>query len=286
MKQLPIILFSLFLSSCSPPEKNGSSLDNAEIPGEKEPFEIEGLWALQEYVDSIPKNKTISRHRKSWPSWFAILIEIDKDSLRSYGSIHDLGTSYSLNNDTVFIFDETLSGQWILTCNPKSNQLQLKNSDSFRDSLDSRVYTFEKRPDLKHLVEDLDPIHKTSANFTDFFHEELFEGSYEVIGESNEVEFKKGGQIEGFQGFDRYEVDNYFGTLHPYDNLDNMTFYRGNSGIKHDFDWEKYYWEFHGDTLVLKRFSWMELTYQGRRVRDEIWELSNETIKMVKIKEH
>lgn len=243
-------------------------------------FTLNGVWAMPNYVDSILAYRTISKYRMQWPTWFAILIEIDNDTIKSYGSIHDIVTPFDPKIDTLHVFDKTVAGQWILTLNEKTKKLELRNSDSKSDKNDTNVYVLEKRPDLKFLLDTLDYLHNTSTSFTNYFHDQLFSGTYEIIGTGEQVAFNPSGHIKGFQDFNKYKVDNYFGTLHPYDNLDNITFYRELPENSDEIDWELFKWEFQGDTLILTQFSWELFNYEGKVVRDDIWELSDEQIKM------
>tara|TARA_R110002050_G_scaffold45957_4_gene108371 strand:+ start:1307 stop:2170 length:864 start_codon:yes stop_codon:yes gene_type:complete len=281
MKGLLTIMTLCILFGCSSPDgqqMNDSQQEMVVTP--QDTFSLNGLWAMPNYVDSVLAYKTISKYRMQWPTWFAILIEIDNDTLRSYGSILDVETPFDPKSDTLHVFEKTVTGQWILTLNEKTKKLELRNSDSQREKNDTNVYVLEKRPDLKFLLDTLDHVHYTSTSFTNYFHDQLFAGTYEIIGTGEQVAFNPSGQIKGFQDFHKYKVDNYFGTLHPYDNLDNITFYRELPENSDEIDWELFKWEFQGDTLILTKFSWELFNYQGREVRDEIWKLGDTQIKM------
>jgi len=266
---------------CSNPDsKQVNDIKQEMVLTPQDNFSLNGLWAMPNYVDSVLEYKTISKYRMQWPTWFAILIEIDNDTLRSYGSILDNETLFDPKSDTLNVFEKTVTGQWTLTLNEKTNKLELRNSDSNREQIDTNVYVFEKRPDLDFLLDTLDRVHYTSTNFTNYFHDQLFAGTYEIVGTGKRVTFSSNGQVKGFQDFHKYTVDNYFGTLHPYNNLDNITFNRQLPENSNEIDWELFKWEFQGDTLILTQFNWELFNYQGRNVRDEIWELNAEQIKM------
>jgi len=282
MKVLLTILSFLILVACSNNDSTPIHERQQEsVSNPQDSFMLNGLWAMPNYVDSILKYKTISKYRMQWPSLFAILIEIDNDTLRTYGSINDIETSLDTKNDTLHVFQKTIKGQLTLTLNNRTKKLELRNTDTTRKWIDKTdVYVFEKRPDLKFLTDTLDHVHYTSTSFTNFFHDQLLAGTYEIIGTEKKVIFSSNGQVQGFQDFHKYRIDNYFGTLHPYNNLDNITFNREIPENSNEFDWELFKWEFQSDTLVLTQFNWELNNYQGRKVRDEIWELSSEQIKM------
>lgn len=238
---------------------------------------------MSNYVDSILINKSIAKYMIQGPTWFAILIEIDNDTLRSYGSLQDIETPIKLLNDTIHVFEKTNTGQWALTLNKQTKQLELTNVDKVK-SKDSNVYLFNKRPDLNFLLDTLDPVHYTSTSFTNFFHDRLFAGTYKLIGTNEKITFTNTGKVTGLQNFYRYEVDNYFGTLHPYKNLDNILFSRNLPENSKEFSWELFKWEFNHDTLILTQFDWKLYNYNGKYVRDGVWNLSDKQIKMIRTK--
>ncbi|WP_421753223.1 hypothetical protein [Croceimicrobium sp.] len=283
MKVFLSILTLFILFCCTNPESQQMNDSQQEIvDSTQDTFTVNGLWAMPNYVDSVLAYKSISKFRKQWPAWFAILIEIDKDTLRSYGSIINIEAPYMPKSDTLQVFEKTLTGQWILTLNEKTKKLELRNSDSKREDKDTNVYVFEKRPDLSFLLDTPNPAHYTSISFTSYFHDQLFAGTYELIGTNQQVTLSSNGQIKGFQDFHKYTVDNYFGTLHPYNSLDNIIFKRELPENSNEIDWELFKWEFHGDTLILTQFYWEILKNKGRELRSENWKLSGEQIKMIR----
>lgn len=281
MKRLLTIMTLCILFGCSNPDSQQVNDNQQEmVATPQDTFTLNGLWAMPNYVDSILTYKTISKYRMQWPTWFAILIEIDNDTLWSYGSILDIETPIDPKSDTLHVFEKTVTGQWILTLDETTKKLELRNSDSKREQNDTNVYVFEKRPDLEFLLGTLDRVHNTSTSFTNYFHDQLFAGTYEIIGTDKQVTFSSNGKVKGFQDFHKYTVDNYFGTLHPYNNFDNITFNRELPENSNEFDWELFKWEFQGDTLILTKFTWELFNHQGRAVRGETWELSDEQIKL------
>ena len=281
MRRLLTILTSFFLIGCSTPDSQPVDEKGQEmVSTPQDTFTLNGLWAMPDYVDSVLTYKTISKYRMQWPTWFAILIDIDNDTLKTYGSILDNYCKYNTDSDTLYIFEKTVTGQWTLTLNQETEKLELRNTDSKRDKNDPKVYVFDKRPDLRFLLDTLDQVHLTRTSFTNYFNDQLFAGAYYIIGTDQQVTFGPNGQITGLQDFHKYKVDVYYGTLHPYNNLDNITFYRDLPDNSKEIDWELFKWEFKDDTLILTQFTWELFDHQGRNVRDEIWELSDKQIKM------
>ena len=283
MKNLLFILLSFLIFSCTNPESNHIESPIKRIkPLQADTFSIKGLWVMSEYVDSIITNKTISKYRQQWPTWFAILIDIEKDSITSYGSIFDIKKPYNPNSDTILVYHKTITGQWTLMLNRETEKLELRNTDTKRKKIDSTIYTFNKRPELNFLLDTLNDVHKTKTSFSNYFKKELVAGNYQIIGNENNVSFHPDGKITGFKDFDKYEIDVYFGTSHPYKNIDNIRFYRDLSKDSKEFDWEVFKWEFENDTLVLTQFNFKTFEYNGMKVRDEFWNLSEKEIRLVK----
>ncbi len=283
IKFLFFLVTLLLLIGCTNPEgeivvKDLPKVDSAH----KESFTLEGLWVMTDFVDSILTYKTISKYSLQGPSMFAILIDIDMDTLKSYGSIIDNTLPYNRENDTLQVFERSVKGNWTLTLNKQTQKLEMRNTDSGSKKFDHKVYVYEKRQDLRFLLDTLNKVHKTRTSMTNYFHDQLFAGNYEIIGSGDQVTFGPNGYIQGLQDFHKYNVDVYYGTSHPYENLDNIIFYRDLPTNTTKFDWELYKWEFKGDTLFLTKFSWKEFNIQGTQVRDEIWSLSDQEIKLKK----
>lgn len=287
MKQLLTTLISFLLIGCSGYDSQPVDNNHRDVALiSQDTLSLDGLWVMADYVDSILTYKTISKYRLQWPTWFAILIDIEDDTLRTYGSILDIETPYDSVGDTIHVFENTVTGQWTLTLNQQTQKLELRNTDSIREEIDPKTYVFEQRSSLRFLLDTLDQVHQTRTSFTNYFIDKLFVGTYDIIGTDEQVTFDSKGQIIGFQDFQKYDLDIYYGTLHPYNNLDNITFYRDLPAGSKEFDWELFKWEFKGDTLILTQFTWELYNHQGRIVRDEIWKLSNEVIKLKRKIQH
>ena len=262
--------------ACTPPKTPSEVPATGDLPTDT--FTVEGLWVLPHFVDSTVINRSIGRYRMHYPVWFAIFLDVGKETVRAHGSIMDDEVPIDPHGDTLCVFSKTVSGKWCLISKGKS--LELHHLDTSRQG--QKVYALEKRTDLAYLLEEQQKVHKTDSAITRYFHEKILVGSYQLVGTEDRVIFETNGRISGFQDFISYEVDSYYGTLHPYGNLDNLMFYRD---VEPDFgvdNWELYQWEFSGDTLVLTPFEWQMSTYRGKPVRDEMWNLSKSRIKLVK----
>jgi hypothetical protein len=79
-------MICLFLSCNSSLKKENTELEKPQ----SNKTELNGVWALNNYFDKILADKQIAKYRIQPPTWFAILLEIKKDSIKSYGSIIEL----------------------------------------------------------------------------------------------------------------------------------------------------------------------------------------------------
>jgi len=283
MKPLFHILTLSLLIGCSNPEDEPTNNLGQEIGlALLDTSSLDGLWVLPDYLDSVLTYKTISKYRTQAPAFFAILIDIDKDTLKSYGSIYDIKTAFKPEGDTIHVFEKTATGQWTLSFNRDTENLELRHTEKSTDGIDPKVYVLEKRPDLRFLLDTLDQGHKTRTSITNYFHDRIFAGTYENLETGDQVTFEANGQLRGFKNFHKYKVDVYYGTYHPLHNLDNIRFYRDSSEVKKDFASEGFSWQFNGDTLILNKINCKIYRHNGQKVRGEEWTLDEQKIKLIK----
>ncbi len=280
-RYLSVIFVLIFFASCLN-SKESQKDSNVGLTIEQDTFDIHGLWVMPAYVDSILVHKTISKYRIQRPTQFAILIDIDKDSLKTYGSILDLEKKYSLTNDTICVFDKRAVGEWTLTLNRIASRLELRNTNSHYSAMDSVVYVFEKRPELRCFLDTFNRRPKTRTSFVNLFNEKLFAGTYEIVwpeGQRGEVvTFKPDGAVN-LKSFDIYEVGVYFGTCHPFKNEDVITFGKVEGEA---ISRKSYNWVYSGDTLILTSFVPETIIFKGKEVITDDWILGDELIKLVK----
>ncbi|WP_299443156.1 hypothetical protein [uncultured Aquimarina sp.] len=207
--------------------------------------ELNGVWGLNNYFDNILADKQIAKYRLQPPTWFAILLEIKNDSLKSYGSIIELNYKLNYNSDTLAVFN-SFGGKYALF---KEKDKLLLTQFPNQERIDSTKYVFGKRNDLKSLLENQDRVHKISSSITNYFNENLIAGTYANLKSSTNVIFEKNGKLKNFKDFDKYEVRNYFGTSHPHKNMDVVTLVNSMSKERKQFNWK-----FENEELILTEF--------------------------------
>lgn len=253
--------------------KNNSITDSINIALAE--FDLNGTWGLTNYFDTIISNRELAKYRLQTPTWFAIILEIEIDSLKSFGSIENDQYLIKRTNDTLATLTSNVTGdKWFLILKkPELNLIQYPNSER----VDSTVYTFRKRDDLNYFSKDKKDFFIIGKNVTDYFNKKLLEGKYINTTNNSEVVFGENGQLMGIDGFDSYEVRNYFGTLHMHKNLDVITFKNNENN-----DYKQYNWVFSDDELLLTEFVYEKVTYDGKTYDGDDLILGKKKIKLKK----
>jgi len=281
MKNIIYILGIVFIScnssfnnNASDNDLKGNDVTNSGIIDKTE-LDLNGTWGLTNYFDTITANKELAKYRLQTPTWFAILLEIENDSLTAFGSINNDQYLIERMNDTLTTLTPNISGdKWFLILKePELKLIQYPNSER----IDSTIYTFRKRDDLNYFSEDNKDFFVIGNNVTDYFNKQLFEAKYINTKSNSEVIFGKNGQLTGIEGFDSYEVRNYFGTLHMHKNLDVITFKN-----KQNNEYKQYNWVFSDDELLLTEFVYEKVTFEGITYDGDYLILGKEKIKLKK----
>jgi len=262
MKNIIYILGIIFLFSCNSSQENSiekttkTSITEKDILIiDKTEFDLNGTWALTNYFDTIIKNKELAKYRLQTPTWFAILLEIDNDSIKTFGSISSEKIFIEKTKDTLATLSSNISGSkwWLIRKEGKLNLIQHPN----QKRTDSTIYVFRKREEFKSFSKENTDFFIIGKNVTEYFNKELFKGTYFNIDNKNKVIFNKG-SLSGVGKYDTYEVRNYFGTLHPHKNLDVITFKDGRNN-----EFKQYNWVFEKNQLILTEFIYEKITFNG-----------------------
>lgn len=246
---------------------------NNIIKKNKVKFNLNGTWALTNYFDSIIVNKQLAKFRLQRPTWFAILLEIKNDSIKTYGSIDYDEHLINIKNDTLTILSPSISDdKWYLIV--KDQKLVLVQYPNSEEN-DSNVYIYKKRTDLNYFTKKNKDFFVIGENTTNYFNKHLFAGKYVNEKTNQIVEFKNNGKLTGINGFDSYEVRNYFGTLHPHKNLDVVTFFNTKTN-----DYKQYNWVFSNKELTLTEFIYEKISYDSETYNGDNMILGEEKIKL------
>lgn len=261
-------LIVLFIFGCQTDSNNPSVINdlNTTLPdNNSNNYSLNGVWGLTNYFDSIIHNKELAKYRIQPPTWFGLIFEIDNDSVNSYGSIIDNNFKINLDADTISIIDSYGGKYWL---SRKKNHLELIQLPN-QSKLDTTKYIYRKRDDLKSIVTNMDKFHKISSNISNYFNNELFSGAYLIKNTNDTVKLFENGELENFKDFKEYTIRNYFGTSHPFNNLDVLI-------LKNNQKTEYWNWVFNKNELKLTRL------VSDFKASDD-YKLSDETIYFRKI---
>ncbi|MFT5820346.1 MAG: hypothetical protein ACI8ZM_001585 [Crocinitomix sp.] len=229
---------------------------------------LDGAWALTSYFDPILKEKTIAKYRGSIPTWFAILLEFKKDTVSAYGSLYEMDEYVSAcQSDTLTVF-ETNWGNWLLL--NRGYELHLKLIPNENDA-DPTTYIYEKRPEMHDLITEADHF-KLKTKITEYFNKNLLAGTY-ISQVKDTLFFMPNGKIIGWNAYDEFAVDVYFGTSHSFKNLD-MLMLRNQDAL--DF----YQWEFKKEQLILTEFVADTILYNNEWVEKGDYVLTEKQIRL------
>ncbi|MDF1699330.1 MAG: hypothetical protein P1U56_25985 [Saprospiraceae bacterium] len=270
MKIFFYILIILGLISCQ-------SNNNQKVLGKEKNSkskDLIGTWGLSNYLDSIVATKEVAKYRLQSPSWFGILIEIEEDSIKTNGSIIEIETKLLNKKDTLAIFDSWV-GKWMLL--KKQKNLILKQFPN-QENIDSSIYTYNRRDDLKEMTEHLDSVNNFSSSMTKYLNKEIISGTYLNLKTTTKVVFLENGKLNGIGNFTEFEVRNYFGTLHPHKNLDVLFLINETEDLV-----QHYNWRFEDNNLVLTKFENEIINRNGKDAITDDFVLGKETIKLKKV---
>ena len=250
-----------------------SSIEERDIIISNVESDLNGTWGLTNYFDTIIANKELAKYRLQTPTWFAIILEIENDSLRNFGSIYRNQYPIKQSNDTLTILSSYVTGEnWSLIKEGLGLKLiQYPNPEN----IDSTIYIFRKRDDLNYFTKENRDFFIIDKNVSNYFNIHLFEGKYINKDTNQEVVFGNNGHLSGIDDFDFYEINNYFGTLHPYKNLDVIFFMNADIGR-----FKSYNWVFSNDELLLTEFVREKIMHDGETYDGDYFVLGKEKIRL------
>ncbi len=231
-KTTTLFILSILFFSCKKKEIT-KTIDTSAIQGE---------WILSEYMDSIMENKSVAKHRMNPAAQGSILLQIIGDTIHNYGSVYYHGINkLELNGDTILNGTKHTSCKYFI-CGDK-----LCVTDCYKDK---NIYHYRRLKDIESkILEGRNPrnIEKNlseviMAKFNRFFYNKRFRDL-----ENNKIyEFGFPYHISGWNNFKYFEVNKYWGTLHPFNNKDILA-------VKNKTESEYWNFKFQGDTIYLRK---------------------------------
>lgn len=211
---------------------------------------LNGTWVMTQYFDTIMANKSIAKYRTQDATWFSILIDIQQDTIITYGSMFDQCIKADFTKDTIAEIMGWTSQDywWFIQTDSLINLVQQPN----QEYPDSTIYTFKRDSSFSNYCRRTrnefrqKPFQRESIRneVIDYFNDKFFNGKYRNIQTEEVVIFDGKGNVSGLKDSEKYETNVYFGTSHPFKNRDVIYFDRRNF----------YNWIFEEDKLILTKF--------------------------------
>ncbi len=236
-----------FISACNNTKTSSTTSIQAIVSDKqyKQKNSLNGVWGMTNYFDTIITKKELAKYRLQAPTWFAILLKIQNKNLYAYGSIYKSQKTIHYNSDTIATFKH-FDYKWNLI--KKDSLLTLIRYDSIKK--ETEKYIYRKREDLKLMIENDTCPDYFDDNVTIYFNQKILSGEYINIHTNKKIIFTKDGKIKGFRGYDSYRIRNYFGTLHPHNNLDVVRLINTSNNKTMELNWK-----FKNDKLILSKFN-------------------------------
>lgn len=238
---ISLVITLLVFGSCTHHENDQQKVENILVLEDTAILENQDeaiYWGLTNYFDTILKYKEIAKFRLQQATWSAILIKETKDSLFSYGSIYQ-GKVPKTEGDTLGLIDYRF-----LVIRENENLLLIDTDKEYNEGI---KYTLRKRNELSELIIQNKKNEAIEDSVEALFNREILSGTYLDLKSRDTLVFSKDGGIKGGQD-SSYIIRGYFGTLHPYNNLDVVYFNR---------DYEGWNWKIKDDILHLRKFDTM-----------------------------
>jgi hypothetical protein len=242
---------------------------------------LDGYWILVDYIDSIFQDKAIAKHRLQPFSWGAMSLHIRQDSLFSIGILFlKKQIKINLASDSLGM----LVGEGVFELRYNGATDRIEATERFKNAPEASkgakfVY---KRVTEQHLIDILSSGDGPTiqAGFNQLFVDSLLAGHYKSLADGNTMNLYPNKFMTGFKQYNRYFIHDYFGTYHPYGNLDvvafeDTTIVANGQAKPSDAAIRLYNWVRTGDTLTLTEM----LTRN-----DETYALGNKRYQFIKLK--
>jgi hypothetical protein len=221
------------------------------------PASLDGYWILTDYLDSILKDRSISKHRMYPIAWSAMALNIHRDTLYSTGLINgSRGMKVHSYMDTLAVIEGY--GKYALRYNTRNDYIEATAiSTDQAPKTAARTFKYRRVTEgrLKRILQNNDQ-RGLKEGFYQLFIDSLIAGEYTSLNDGHALVLTSDGIISGFRSYNRYRIHDYFGTLHPFGNYDALWFEDTTAISSGQFPpppsaIQFFHWSFSGDTLLL-----------------------------------
>lgn len=245
----------------------------------------EGWWIFVNYHDNIFTNKKIAPYHTP-PTAEAVLLYVGQDSIFSFGTISP-GIKYIREKTS-----DTLSGpgrrMGVFTIVfDKNKNCPVVNWEDWgtnkkRKGTYRRLTKYEMRITMD-LLSSKDGW-QFQKNYHDYLVKNLIAGKYRSVEEPSKIMHLRGNEtMSGYGKWNKYALDDYFGTLHWTPGQDRIRFEDSTSKMNdyklYNSDrgpYRDYSWRFSGDTLFLQEFTGYDI---------ELYKPGTKTVRFIRIRD-
>ncbi|HTF03767.1 MAG TPA: hypothetical protein VK826_07060 [Bacteroidia bacterium] len=209
-----------------------------------------GWWILHEYHDRILNNRAIGAFSFEAPVWEAVILKVTADSIYTAGTIIPTKILARLPGDTLHRSNHF--SDLVFVYNKKKAEITVRFS-----AMDTTKKVFHYRrlvsTDYLQLTQNLfDRKHHWAlqTNYHEWFRVCFFQGQYRSVKDGTIMKLGSDETVTGFEKWNAYHFDDFFGTLHYTGKLDRIRFEDSTkTGVFKDYNWR---WS--NDTLILRPF--------------------------------
>lgn len=227
------------------------------MPTEISESKLNGNWILTDYLDSILTDQTIAKHTRYLIAYEALYLKIEHDTLRSTGllfngdscrinqTIDSIGILKSYYIEYQLVYDKTSDCIRAIAIPSKENNPFL-----------NKIFTYRRVTENRLAGLDVYNPFLIRKKFHQLFIDSLIAGEYKSLEDGSIMKLLPDGTMCGFKKYNEFDIHDFFGTLHPFEDYDEITFmdtnYIGTNVWPHPIEKSRYFnWVFKQNKLTL-----------------------------------
>lgn len=220
---------------------------------------LDGYWILASFQDSAIQYKSIARFRLQRPFWTAYIIRITQDSIFTNGSI--MLTKHKRLNQGDTILEYETHGHFKLIARKNHDSIyihQLKEGNKSYPFNCMRPFVYRRlSQEEKSLLTYSNSIERNQTfvlqqAFRRYYSQKVLCGTYKSMQGLQNLVFHENESVTGLEGFNKYYLNDYFGTLHPFNENDVLVFRDTTNTQKAP----RYFaWQFKNDQFILQEMA-------------------------------
>jgi hypothetical protein len=209
-----------------------------------------GWWLLHEYHDRIQNNRAIGAFSFDPPAWEAVMLKIETDSIYTAGTIIPMKISARLAGDTFYRSNHFTDLRFAYNKKKKEVTVTFHATDGTVQTFHYRQFRSNELVTLGRNMFDVNHRFALQENYHTWFVQQMIAGRYRSISDNSTMNLTPEETVTGFEKWNQYHLDVFFGTTHWTGKLDRIRFEDSTkTGAIKDYNWR---WSH--DTLILRPF--------------------------------